>query len=159
MSQLISSDVQQKKSYGFISEAKPSPSSRLPPEAAACCYVAGCHSSLGWHSGAHAGQVGGKHCDPEDQPRYRRGLWHSHPESVRLNAQTGKVSYCLSAPEERIHEQTSDYCFTASKNAKLANNQRYNWLIMLTAVNTFLLCMRPLCRSTNHMFGLDLGYH
>lgn len=103
MSQLISRDVQLQKSYGFISEATPSPSSRLPPEAAACCYVSGCRFSLGWHSDAHAGQVGGKHCDPEDQPRYRRGLWHSHPESVRPNAQTGKVSYCLSAPEERIH--------------------------------------------------------
>lgn len=53
---------------------KASPSSRLPPVAAACCCVSGCRSSLGWRSDARAGQVGGTRCDPADQPRCRRGL-------------------------------------------------------------------------------------
>lgn len=78
-----------------------SPSSHLPPAVAACCCVFDCQFFSGWRSDAQAGQEEGTRSDPEDQPRYKHGWWHSHLESARLNVPRDKAFYCPSAPEEK----------------------------------------------------------
>lgn len=107
----------------FCFPCKASPSSHHPPAAAACCCVAGCPFFSGWRSDAQAGQEEGTHFDPEDQPRYRHGWWHSHLESARPNAQRDKAFYCPSAPKEERRGEESEFTPLYKHKSKIGISQ------------------------------------